>query len=318
MKRRSFIARAITFLVAPLSVAAQQAKVPRIGVLLIVDLERTRAQLREELRQLGYVEGQNVHIEFRLVPPDQADRLPDVAMELVRLKVDVIVAQFTQAAQAAKAATTVIPIVMAAVGDPVGTGLVSSLRRPGGNVTGSAAFAAEAAGKSVELIKELLSARRVAVVASSTNPFARSFLDQIQLAAGTLDVDIQQIMIGGVGELDTAFARISKDRMDAVIVQPSFATRHAAELGLKHRLPVVSVPRWFAELGGLMAYGPAFADQYRLAAIYVDKILKGAKPADLPVVQPTKFELVINMKTAKTLGLTIPPSLRLRADELIE
>jgi putative ABC transport system substrate-binding protein len=318
MKRRSLITAAGIFLVAPLSVLAQQAKVPRIGVLLVVDLERTQAQLREELRQLGYVEGRNVDIEFRLVPPDRADRLPDIARELVGLKVDLIVAQFTQAAQAAKAATTTIPIVMAAVGDPVGTGLVSSLARPGGNVTGSAALAAEAAGKSVEIIKELLSARRVAVVASSTNPFSKSFFGQIQLAAGPLDVAIEQIMIRGAGELDAAFARLDKDRPDAVFVLPSLATRHASELALKYRLPAVSVPRWFAEQGGLMAYGPAFADQYHLAAVYVDRILKGAKPADLPVIQPTRFELVINLKTAKALGLTIPPLLRQQADQLVE
>jgi putative ABC transport system substrate-binding protein len=318
MKRRRFIAGASTLFVASFTVTAQQAKVPRIGVLLTVDLERTQAQLREEFRQLGYVEGQNLAIEWRLVPADQADRLPDLAMELVRLKVDVIVAQFTSGAQAAKAATTVIPIVMAAAGDPVGTGLVSSLARPGGNVTGTAASAAELAGKSVQFIKELLSARRIAVLANSTDRFARSFVDEIKLAAGTLDIDIEPIMIAGVEELENAFTRISNDRIDAVMVQPSLPTARAIELALKRRLPAVSVPRWFAEQGGLMSYGPIFADLYRQAAIYVDRILKGAKPADLPVVQATKFELVINLKTAKALGLTIPPSLLLRADVVIQ
>jgi len=317
--RRRLVAGASTILVAPfIPVAAQQAKVPRIGVLLIVDLERTRAQLREELRQLGYVEGQNVLIEFRLVPAGQAERLPDLAMELVGLKVDVIVAQFTAAAQAAKAATTTIPIVMAAVGDPVEAGLVVSLARPGGNVTGSAALAGELAGKSVQLIKELLSARRIAVMASSTNPFTKPFLDQIQLAAGLLDVDIQQIMIGSAEELDAAFAQVSKNRIDAVIVQPSLAARGAAEFALKHHVPALSVPRWFAEQGGLMSYGPIFADLYRQSAIYVDRILKGAKPAELPVVQATKFELVINLKTAKALGITVPQSMLRRADKVIE
>ena len=318
MNRRRVIAGAITFLVASLPVAAQQAKLPRIGVLLIVDLERTRAQLREELRQLGYVEGQNLLIEFRWVPAGQVERLPDLARELVGLKVDVIVAQFTAAAQAAKVATTSIPIVMAAVGDPVEAGLVVSLAQPGGNVTGSAALAAELAGKSVQLIKELLSARRIAVMASSTNPFMKPFLDQIQLTARLLDIDIQQIMIGNAEELDAAFAQVSKNRVDAVIVQPSLAARGAAEFALKHHVPALSVPRWFAEQGGLMSYGPIFADLYRQSAIYVDQILKGAKPADLPVVQATKFELVINMKTAKTLGLTIPPSLLLQANEVIQ
>jgi putative ABC transport system substrate-binding protein len=318
MNRRMVIAGAITLVVAPLPVAAQQARLPRIGVLLIVDLERTQAQLREELRQLGYVEGQNVTIEFRLVPAGQSELLPDLARELVGLKVDVIVAQFTAAAQAAKAATTTIPIVMAAVGDPVETGLVASLARPGGNVTGSAALAGELAGKSVQLIKELLPARRIAVMASSTNPFTRPFLDQIQLAAGHLGVDVQQIMLDSAEGLDAAFAQVSNTRIDAVIVQPALAARGAARLALEHRVPALSVPRWFAEQGGLMSYGPIFADLYHQSAIYVDKILRGAKPADLPVVQATKFELVINAKTAKTLGITIPPSLMLRANEVIE
>ena len=180
------MAGAITLLVARLPVSAQEAKLPRIGVLLYVDLERTRAQLREELRQLGYVEGQSVLLEFRLVHTGQTERLSALAMELVGLKVDVIIAQFTAAAQAAKAATTTIPIVMAAVGDPVEAGLVASLVRPGGNITGSAALASELAGKSVQLINELglLSTRRVAVMASATNPFTKPFLDHIRLAAG--------------------------------------------------------------------------------------------------------------------------------------
>ena len=315
--RRRFVGGAGALLFTRFAVAAQAAKVPRIGVLLSVDLERTQAQLREELRQLGYVEGQNVLIDFRLIPQDQIDRLPEVAGELVQLNPDVIVAQFTAAAQASKAATTVIPIVMAAVGDPVGAGLVSSLARPGGNVTGSAAFAAEAAGKSLQFLKEILPLRHVAALTSSVDRFAKPFIEQIELAGKALDVEVLPIMIGGAEDLEAAFARMSKDRIDAVLVQPILPTARVAALALKHHMPAVSVPRWFAEQGGLMSYGPQFADLYRQAAIYVDKILKGAKPSDLPVVQATKFELVINLKTADSLGLKIPPSLLTRADTVV-
>ncbi len=315
--RRSLVGGAGVLFLTQFPVAAQPVKVPRIGVLLSVDLERTQAQLRDEWRQLGYVEGQNVLIDFRLIPQDQVDRLPEVAADLVRLNVDVIVAQFTAAAQAAKAATTVIPIVMAAVGDPVGTGLVSSLARPGGNVTGSAAFAAEAAGKGLQILKEILLLRHVAVLVSSVDRFAKPFIEQIKLAGAALDIDVLPITIGGAQDLEAAFVRMSKDRIDAVLVQPILPTARAAALALRHQLPAVSVPRWFAEQGGLLSYGPQFADLYRQAAIYVDRILKGAKPGDLPVVQATKFELVINMKTAEALGLKIPPSLLMRAETVV-
>jgi putative tryptophan/tyrosine transport system substrate-binding protein len=209
--------------------------------------------------------------------------------------------------------------VMAETGDPIGTGLVMSLPRPGGNVTGIASAAAELAGKSVQLIRDMLpSARRVTALANATDPFSKPFLEQVQLAGEATGTTINPVRISGSEEFEGAFAAMEKERPDAVIVQPSLPSKRAAELALKYRVPAVSVPRWFAEEGGLMSYSARFADLYRKAAVYVDKILKGAQPADLPVEQPTIFELVINLKTAKALGLTVPEVLLVRADKLIE
>jgi putative tryptophan/tyrosine transport system substrate-binding protein len=242
-----------------------------------------------------------------------------LAAELVRLKVDIIVTWFTPTALAARQATHEIPIVMAETGDPVGTGLVASLPRPGGNVTGMAAATAELAGKCVQLIRDMLpSARRVTALANATDPFSKPFLEQIELGGEATGTTINPVRISSSEEFETAFASMEKDRPDAVIVQPSLPTIRAAELALKHRVPAVSVPRWFAEGGGLMSYSPRFVVLFRKAAVYVDKILKGAQPADLPVEQPTHFELIINMKTAKALGIDVPPTLLARADEVIE
>src|SRR5207237_503895 len=228
------------------------------------------------------------------------DRLPELAAELVRLKVDIIVTWFTPTALAARQATHEIPIVMAETGDPIGTGLVASLPRPGGNVTGLASVTAELAGKCVQLIRDMLPrARRVTALANATDPFSKPFLEQIKLGGEATGTTINPVSIGDSEELEAAFAAMEKDRPDAVIVQPSLPSKRAAELALKQRVPAVSVPRWFAEEGGLMAYSPKFTELYRRAAAYVDKILKGAQPADLPVEQPTYFELVINMRTAK-------------------
>jgi putative ABC transport system substrate-binding protein len=233
--------------------------------------------------------------------------------------VDVIVTWFTPPAQVAKQATREIPIVMADAGDPVGTGLIASLSRPGGNVTGIAAITAELAGKCVELIRDVLpSARRVAALINVTDPFSKPFLEKIQLGGEATGTTINPIRISNREEFEAAFAEMENKRPDAIIVQPSLPGKRATELALKHRVPAVSVPRWFAEEGGLMSYSPRFPELFYQAAVYVDKILRGAKPADLPVVQPTKFELIINMKTAKSLGLTIPESFLLRADEVIE
>jgi putative tryptophan/tyrosine transport system substrate-binding protein len=305
----------------PLAAVAQQSpKLPTIGALVIgnTDPEQFWREFRQGLRDLGYIEGQNIRFEFRSAQ-GQLNRLPELAAELVRLKVDVIVTWFTPPTQAAKQATREIPIVMADTGDPVGTGLVASLPRPGGNVTGIASVTGELAGKSVQLIRDMLpSARRVTALANATDPFSKPFLEQIRLGGEATGTTINPVRIGGDEEFEAAFAAMEKDRPDAVIVQPSLPSKRAAELALKQRVPAVSVPRWFAEQGGLMSYSARYADLFRKAAVYVDKILKGARPADLPVEQPTHFELVINMRTAKALGLAIPESFVLRADEVIE
>jgi ABC-type uncharacterized transport system substrate-binding protein len=307
MKRRDLLAllgSAAAFW--PLGGAAEQRKMPTIGVLVVgaPASERFWRLFREDMIKLGYIDGQNIHFAFRS-DQGQASRLPELAAELVRRKVDLIVAWFTPAALAAKQATRDIPIVMALAGNPVETGLVQSLARPGGNITGMAGVGAELAGKCVELTRDMLpSAHRIAALANAPDPFYKPFLEKI--------------MVNGAEELEAAFPAMEKQRPDAVIVQPSLPTRRVAELALKYRIPAVSFVRDIVDEGGLMSYGFAEAEAYRRAAVFVDKILKGAKPADLPVEQPTRFELVINMKTAKALGLTVPPAFLARADEVIE
>jgi putative ABC transport system substrate-binding protein len=320
IRRREFIVTLGGAATWPLAARAQRAKVPTIGVLVIgnIDPELFWRQFRQGLRDLGYVEGQNIGFEFRSAG-GRLDRLPELAAELVRLKVDVIVTWFTPTALAAKQATHEIPIVMAETGDPIGTGLIASLPRPGGNVTGMASVAAELSGKCVQLIRDMLpSARRVTALANATDPFSKPFLEQIKLGGEGTGTTINPINVRSDEEFETAFAAMEKDRPDAVIVQPSLPSKRAAELALTHRVPAVSVPRWFAEEGGLMSYSAKYDELFRKAAVYVDKILKGARPADLPVEQPTHFELVINLKTARALGLEIPPTLLGRADEVIE
>ena len=321
MRRRKFIALlGGAAAMRALAAQAQQPKMPTIGALVIgnINPEQFWREFRQGLRDLGYVEGQNIRFEFRSAE-GHLDRLPELATELVRLKVDIIVTWFTPTAVAAKQATHEIPIVMAETGDPIGTGLVASLPRPGGNVTGIASATAELAGKSVQLIRDMLPrARRVTALANATDPFSKPFLEQIELGGEATGTTINPVRISS-SELETAFASMEKDRPDAVIVQPSLPSRRAAELALKHHIPAVSVPRWFAEEhGGLMSYSARYVELFRKAAVYVDKILKGAQPADLPVEQPTHFELVINMKTAKALGIDVPPTLLARADDVIE
>jgi putative ABC transport system substrate-binding protein len=238
---------------------------------------------------------------------------------LVRLNVDLIVTWFTPAAKAAKEATREIPIVIALAGDPVANGLVVSLNRPGGNVTGMSGVNAELSGKSVELIREMLpSAHRVVALANAPDPFSRPFLEQIEAGGRATGIVIDAKMLHDPEELETAFADMGKERPDAAIVQLSLPTKRAVELAGKYKIPTVSSLRFFAEQGGLMSYGPVPAYLYGRAAVYVDKILKGAKPSDLPIEQPTQFELIINMKTARAVGLTMPSSLLARADEVIE
>ena len=273
---------------------------------------------REAIQDLGYIEGQSIRYEFRS-DEGQVGRLPELAAELVRLKVDLIVTWFTPAAQAAKQATRDIPIVMALAGNPVETGLVESLARPGGNITGMAGVAAELAGKSVQLIREMLpSTHRVVALANAPDPFSKPFVEHIRLGGAATGTTIDPIMIHNSEELEATFQAMEADRPDAVIVQPSLPTKRVAELGIKYRIPTVSVIRGFAKDGGLMAYQSKEIDLYRQGASYVDRILRGAKPADLPIQQPTKFELIINMKTAKAIGLTMPPAFLARADRLIE
>jgi putative tryptophan/tyrosine transport system substrate-binding protein len=302
----------------PLAGVAQQAKEPTVGVLAVASpgSERFYRLFREDLGRLGYIEGQSIRYEFR---SDEVSRLPELASELVRLKVDIMVTWFTPAAKAAKQATSEVPIVMALVGNPIETGLVQSLARPGGNVTGMSGVGAELAGKCVELIRDMMpAARRVAVLANAPDPFSKPFLEQIQHSGDATGTTIDPIMVHGAEDLEGAFPAMVKEKPDAVIVQPSLPPKRTAELALKYRLPAVSFIRGIVDEGGLMSYGIEEADAYRRAAAFVDKILKGAKPADLPVEQPTRFELVINMKTAKALGLTIPPAFLARADEVIE
>ena len=262
--------------------------------------------------------GKTFDYEFRS-DEGKINRLPDLAAELVRLKVDIIVTWFTPPALAAKQATREIPIVIALAGNPVENGLVETLDRPGGNVTGMSGVGAELASKSVELIQELLpSARRVAALANALDPFSGPFLEQIRLGGQATGVTIDAVMIRGAEELEAAFQAMEQKRPDAIIVQASLPAKRVAELALRYRLPSVGIIRAFVEQGGLMTHSFAEADMYRQAAIYVDKILKGAKPADLPVQQPTKFELSLNLKTAKALGITVPRELLARADQVIE
>jgi putative tryptophan/tyrosine transport system substrate-binding protein len=299
---------------------AQSAKLPTIGILVLGNPEPAPflSAFRDGLRHLGYTEGQNIRLEIRS-SDGRVSLLPEVASELVRLKVDVIVALQTPPSIAAKQVTSDIPIVMAGVGDPLETGLVASLSRPGGNVTGLSGGPKEVIGKNVELIHEMLpSARRIGALANETDPFAKPFLAQVGDAASSLGMEVESIMSRPTDPLEPVFKTMTDKRIDAVIIQGSMLRKEGAELALKHRLPSFSFVREWPLSGGLMAYAANFDELYRAAAVYVDKILRGAKPAEMPVQQPTKFELVINVKTAKALGLTVPPSLLARADEIIE
>jgi len=311
---------------SPLAAGAQQpGKVPRIGFLGATSAftEKSRIEaFRQGLHELGYVEGENIVIEWRWAE-GKFDRLPVLAAELVRLNVEVIVTGGSTSSGAAKKVTTTIPIVMAQTNDPVGSGFVASLARPGGNMTGLSTFAPELSGKRLELLKEVVpKLSRVAVFGDSTTPGNAQALKETELAARALKVQLRYLDILGPKDIETAFREASKGRADAVLVlgAPVLISprRQIADLTVKNRLPAAYPVAEYVEDGGLMSYGVSVSDLYRRAATYVNKILKGAKPADLPVEQPTKFELVINLKTAKALGLTIPHSLLLRADQIIE
>ena len=328
MNRRRFLRTlSASLLAVPLAAEAQQAgKVPRIGVLgesSPSDRPPLLDAFRQRLRELGWVEGQNIVIDYRYAE-GRVDRLPDLAAELVRLKVDLIVSGGTQVVTAAKNATETIPIVMIAVRDPVGTGLIASLARPGGNVTGVSGYAGlEIVAKQLELLKETVpKIRRVAILSNPANAYHQLAIREVNVAARSLGVQLQLLEARGPNEFDGAFAAMAKERVGALLVLSdamlnSHRTR-LADLAARSRLPAAYGVRESVEAGGLMSYGPSFLDLYRRSAAYVDKILKGAKPADLPVEQPTKFELVINLKAAKSIGLTIPQQVLSRADQLIE
>jgi putative tryptophan/tyrosine transport system substrate-binding protein len=324
MKRREFMTLLGGAAAWPAAARAQQSgRVPRIGYLAPAGLLPRDEAFRQRLQELGYVEGKNIVIENRLAE-GKFERLPALAEELVRLEVDVIVTVVTQASLAAKHATKTIPIVIIAVGDPLGTGLVANLARPGANVTGTSAMSSDVVGKSLELLKETVpTVSRVAVIWNPDNAiFQAQMLRETQLAAGRLGIELRTYAVRGADELEPAFAALTSAQAGALLVLPDPAyTPHAAriaELASASRLPAMYGIREYAVAGGLMSYGTNFAALFRRAADYVDKILKGAKPADLPVEQPTKFEFVINLKTAKALGLTVPPTLLARADEVIE
>ena len=327
MRRREFITMLGTADALPLAVHAQQtARVRRVGWLSPgsgTSDENFLASFRDGLRELGWVVGQNIAIEPRWAE-GRFERLPDLAAELVRLKVDVIVANVTQASLAAKRATTTIPIVMVGVGDPLGSGLVDSLARPSGNVTGPSSMLAEASAKQLALLKETVpSASPVAVLWNPANPvWQASALKQTEAAARAMGLRLQLLEARGPDELESAFASMTKERASALFVPADIIferyAQQMADLAARHRLPAMYGIREHVEAGGLMSYAASFPVMFRRAAAFVDKILKGAKPADLPVEQPTKFELVINAKTARAIGLTIRPSVLLRADQVIE
>jgi putative ABC transport system substrate-binding protein len=282
-----------------------------------------RAAFQRGLAEHGWIEGRNLVIDYRLAE-GRFERLPDLAAELVQLKVDVIVAGPTTPALAAKNATGTIPIVMVNVGDPVRLGLVESLARPGGNVTGLAySVGLELMGKGLELLKEIVPrARRVAILSNPTNPSHPLAVGDMLSAAQALGIELQSLETRSADEFDAAFAAMAQARAEALLVVPeavfTLNQAHLLDLVAKHRMPSMYGDRRNAEAGGLMSYAPSFPEQWRQAAAFVDQILKGAKPAELPIRQPTHFELVINLRTAKALGIEIPTSLLARADELIE
>jgi putative tryptophan/tyrosine transport system substrate-binding protein len=317
---------ALGMLVAPRASDAQPpGKIPRVGILTAVTAPTTelvQAVFRQRLRELGYVEGQHIVLESRSAE-EQYERLPALAAQLVALPVDVLVTWGTPATVAAKQATSTVPIIFLAVADPVGRGIVASLARPGGNVTGVTNLSAELSAKLLELLKEVVPGlTQIAVLRNPRNPASALQLQWTELAAQALGMQLQVVDVRAPSEFEAAFLSMTRERAGALIVlaDTMFLSqrRQIADLAIKHRLPATFNWREYAEAGGLIAYGPRLADQWRRVAEFADKILKGVRPAELPVEQPMRFELVINLKTAKELGLTISPVLRFRADEVIE
>ena len=315
------VALALVALTPPVADAQPAGKTPRVGMIVEGPDQRFLLAFRQGLERLGYVEGRGIGIEHRLVGT-ALDRIPDLVGELVRLGVDVLVVGGTAAGQAAKAASSSVPIVFVTAGDPVGSGLVTSLARPGGNATGLSIVVPDLAGKQIELLKTAApKLSRVTVLVNPENPAAKNLLASAREAGRALGIEIEGLEARR-GELDRALSTATARRAGALLIagDPAFGAQlpRLARLAADGRLPAIYNRREFAEAGGLMAYGPSFADNYRHAATYVDRILKGATPAELPVEQPTKLELVINLRTAKALRLAMPPVLVGRADEVIQ
>jgi ABC-type uncharacterized transport system substrate-binding protein len=322
MKRREFIGLVGGAAVWPLTASAQQQKkIVTIGILAIEPWSPIDT-FRRALRDLGYVEGENVRFEYRYANGDN-ERLPELANNLVGLNVDVILTWGTDAALAAKQATTTIPIVMGTIGDPLGIGIVTNLAHPGGNVTGFSSRAAELEAKRLQLLNELVPGlSRVAILFNPTNHYMPLALQSAQRGAQTLDVTLAMHEVHDTTTLDAAFVTLTKDRPDALMIPADTflvsQRSRIAQFAIENKLPSIYSFREYIEAGGLIAYTPNYYDLFRRAASYVGKILKGAKPGELPIEQPTKFHLLINLKTARALGLTMPPKLLLVADEVIE
>ena len=321
MHRRNFIALfGGAAALCPLVARAQQGKIYRIGVLLLgnADEDSFKTQMREGLSKSGFIENQNLAFEIRSAE-GRLDVLPGLAAELVALKVDVLVALLTPCALAAQKATSDIPIVVVS-GDPLGTGLVKSLSHPGANVTGISLMGAEMYGKCVELFHDIFpSLRRVAVLLSARDPFSKNVLEQVELAGRATGMEIApSILVREPSEIDAVFAAMKSKGVRAVVVQGSLTTKDVAEFALKHGLPTATQTRLFAEVGGLISYGADSPQVFRQSTVFVMKLLRGDNPADMPIEQPTKFELVVNLKTAKALGISLPESFLLRADQVIE
>jgi putative tryptophan/tyrosine transport system substrate-binding protein len=328
VRRREFLALLGGVAVGwPFAAYAQQAavKVYRVGIMETISPVANAANfdaLRKGMRELGYIEGQNLFFEYRSAD-GRNERFPDLVTELVGLKVDLIVTRSTPAVLAVKAATATIPVVMAATANPVGDGIVASLARPGGNITGLSSFHSELATKRLELLKEMFP--RIVLVATlsdPSNPVTPGQEEDVRRAAHSLGIATQFLGARNREELGPAFAMATREKVEALIVQNGAPTQAnlqlTIDLAAKHRVPAIYSSKEFVDGGGLIAYGVSYPDLYRRAAAYADKILKGAKPAHLPIEQPTKFELVLNLKTAKTLGLEVPATLLARADEVIE
>jgi putative ABC transport system substrate-binding protein len=326
LTRRRLVGGVLAALLQPHAAQAQPGRTARVGVLASSSDANFGASVqvfREALREAGWVEGVNLTLDVRYLGERQYARLPALAADLVRSKVDVIATLGSPATVAAKQATTTIPIVMESLADAVSTGLVTNLARPGGNVTGISGFAPELNGKRLELIRELLpGARKVAVLINRGNPATASVVRATEAAARQMRLDLLVVEVHRPSDIPAAFDTIVQERTDAVLLaaDPMLFSERAAlvRLAIRHRLPAVYETRLFADAGGLLSYGPSAQERFQRMAVYVDRILKGASPGDLPVEQPSRFELVLNLSAARSLGLEIPPGLRLRADHLIE